>query len=102
METAAVVVHYNGQRHEIAKFGPADLVAFERQFGVSASVFDTAAGDVRFEWVCFLVWRGLRRIGAVDRDVEFDDDFLEGIDDVEMLDTEADSANPPNVSPPLD
>jgi hypothetical protein len=104
MESAAVVVEYDGQTFQIEKFGPADLVAFERRFGVSASVFDGTSGDVRFEWICFLVWRGLRRLGAISKDLEFDDEFLEGIDDVEMTtsDEGADAVNPPDVSPPRD
>lgn len=94
-----------GQEAEIDKIGMADLVAFERQFGLGAAsltppplydedgsvVLDEETGEpvpdaraVRLEWVAFLVWRSARRQGLIAKDIAFDDDFLESIDDIDM------------------
>lgn len=91
-----IVVTYNGQQFTITKLGPADLVAFERQFQQSASVFAEGAA-VKFEWVCFLVWRGLRRLGAITREQAFDDEFLDLIDEIDMVDAPAGDAGNPQI-----
>lgn len=83
----------NGQESEVDKIGMADLVAFERQFNCSASVLqpsvDPLTGEpdpssIRIEWIAFLVFRAARRQGLIPKETPFDDDFLEGIDDVEF------------------
>lgn len=89
METIIRVI-FDGETYTIQKFGPADLVAFERHFGVSAQAFTPdetgKSPDVRFEWLCFLVFRGLRKLGVIDKTAAFDDDFLDRIDDLEVPD----------------
>ena len=83
------LVTFNGTEHTLEPAGMGDMVAFERHFSLSAAVFMRATkGDleaIRFEWIAFLVWRGLRRIGAVGTDVEFGDVFLDQLGAVEAV-----------------
>lgn len=92
------------QWHEVREPKLSDLVAFERQFGVPASslepepklnevtgepVLDEKGEPVlqitaKLEWICFLLWRGLRKAGVIAKDVPFDDDFLDRVEDVEV------------------
>jgi hypothetical protein len=90
----------NGTEAEVDKVGMADLVAFEKQFNCSSSVLqppvDPETGEpdgsaVRIEWIAFLVFRAARRQGLIEKTVEFDDDFLEGIDDVDFDEAAADA-----------
>lgn len=83
----------NGQESAVDKVGMADMVAFERQFGLSAAALtpdiDPITGEpdprsVRIEWIAFMVWRSARRQGLIPKETPFDDDFLEGIDDVDL------------------
>lgn len=113
---AGIAFAINGQEASIDKIGMADLVAFERQFGISASQMSPPAlkdedgnvvvdengevvpdaSKVRMEWIAFLVWRSSRRQGLIGKDVEFDDDFLECIDDVELNGSDSED---PDVDP---
>ena len=90
-------VTYDGNVYEIDKLGPADFVAFERAYKVSAAVFDADdEKDVRFEWVCFLVYRGLKKLGVLNADdavggltpAGLSEAFLDRIEDMEMEDDE--------------
>lgn len=74
-------VTYKGEKHELPATGLADMVAFERQFGVSSSVLGEE-GEGRLEYLCFLVFRGLRKLGIVTG--AYDDDFLEGIEELDV------------------
>lgn len=90
-----ILATYQGQKHELPATGLADMVAFERQFGVSSSVLGEAAeGAQRLEYLCFLVYRGLRKLGVVTG--PYDDAFLDGIEDisVEGADDEEGEADP--------
>jgi hypothetical protein len=74
-----IAVEYDGAKHEMPTFGPSDFVAFERKFQKPASVLGEE-GTARFEWLTFLVWRGLKKVGVINhKDVPFDDDFLDRI-----------------------
>ena len=97
-------IEYDGERYDFIAPKLSDLVAFEKQFSVKATeldakpVFDDfgnqlvdAAGEpvtesnVAIEWMCFLFYRSLIRVGAIDkRDVKFDEDFIERICDIEV------------------
>jgi hypothetical protein len=92
-----ITVKYAGTQYQLPTFGPADFVAFERQFGVSASAFQDEE-NARFEWLCFLVYRGLIRLEVVPRTQEFDENFLEDIDELEV-DGEDDEAVDPDLDP---
>lgn len=105
-------VTYAGESHDLPEFGPADFVAFERQFKVSAGAFDGNEKDIRFEWICFLVYRGLKRAGAlVAEDVVggcgpdgLSEAFLDRIGDLEMEDDDEQSegaADPTVPAAPL-
>ena len=81
-----IQVTYHGQKYELPKSGLADMVAFERQFGVSSSVLGSEGGDNRLEYVLFLAYRGLRKLGV--QVGSFDDAFLDALDDFEVEGTE--------------
>lgn len=81
-----------GEIREIPDPSLADLVAFERHFGISSTALAPQEGetsDVRMEWIAFLAYRGLVRIGAVDKAATFDE-VLEQIEDFQ-LDEDADA-----------
>lgn len=74
-----IAVEYDGAKHTLPTFGPSDFVAFERKFEQPASVLGEE-GTARFEWLTFLVWRGLKKVGVINhKEVPFDDDFLDKI-----------------------
>jgi len=66
----------SGDTHEVAQPPFADLVAFERHFGIPAPKIDE---DPRAEWVAFLVWRGLRWKQVAVGEFE---EFVDQIDDI--------------------
>lgn len=81
---------YDQQEYELPEFGPSDFVAFERQFKVSASALSDE-GSARFEWLCFLVYRGLKRAGVLRPDDEvggFTDDFIDRIQELKIEDAD--------------
>lgn len=103
------------------------LVAFEKHFGLPASVLDAETEPVlddegqqvlddegepqvrivsefRLEWICFLVWRQLVRQGELPEGTPFDDDFLDRIEDVEMVGAEKEDAglDPSVPAPPTE
>lgn len=101
---SAVRVVFDGERREVSKFGPSDLVAFERHFGVPASVLapdENGESNARIEWFCFLIWRALRRTGVIGKDVAFDEDFLDRIEEIEAGDDDETVEDvPPTVPAP--
>ena len=99
---ATVSVVYEGTRHKIEKFGPSDLVAFERHFQLPATVFQTdedGKSEARFEWICFLAYRALRRMGVIEKDVQYDDDFLDKIEEIDTEQNEEDGPDPTDPAP---
>lgn len=107
------------------KIGMGDMVAFERAFNLPATVLepdvvdkrDPRSGEVmldpdgeplkeiisdyRLEWMAFMVWRSARRQGLVPKEVPFDQDFVDTIEDfdasgVEEAVKEAASKDPSN------
>jgi hypothetical protein len=93
-----IQVKFQGTEHTLPDSGLADMVAFERHFGLSSSVLggESESGQ-RVEWMCFLVYRGLRKLNVIAKDVPFDDDFLEGIDTFDVKDD--DEAEAPAADP---
>lgn len=93
-------VTYNGEQFELPSAGIADMVAFERHFGLSASALAPEEGEeqnARLEYMCFLAYRGLRKLGALPpgeggKAIPFGDEFLDGIDDFEVIDEDDDEA----------
>lgn len=84
-------IKFRGKEYTLAAAGLADMVAFERHFGVPSSVLADLT-VARIEWICFLAWRGLNRLkvegaeaftDALLEDLEFD-----GEDDTEVTTTE--------------
>ncbi len=102
----AFIVTFEGAAFEVPEAGFSDLVAFEKQFGLPASVLDVETepvidpetgsqavddkgepvvrmiGEFKMEWIGFMLFRALRRQGVIAKDTLFDDDFLDGIEDV--------------------
>lgn len=78
-----IAVVYDGAKHELPTFGPADFVAFERRFEKPASVLGEE-GTARFEWLTFLVWRGLKKVGVINHETPFDDQFLDLIRSIDV------------------
>lgn len=67
------------------KIGPADLIKFERQYGVGITQF--GADTLRYEWLAFLAWTALRRMKETT--LEFD----AWIDTLEDLSPETSEGN---------
>jgi hypothetical protein len=67
------------------KVGPADLIKFERQYGVGVTQFN--AESLRYEWLAFLAWTSLTR--EKETSLEFD----AWIDTLEELSPEAAEGN---------
>lgn len=112
-------VEFDGEWADVAVTGLSDMVAFERHFGIPATALEPEevpvlaadgsvvlnedgtpkvelVGNLNLEWMVFLFWRGLRKSGVIGKDVEFDDDFIDRITDVEVPDAEevADGQDP--------
>lgn len=84
MGCAAVIdlhirVVYQGEKLELHDVKGSDIVALERRFNVALP----ALRGFTFEQACFLVWRIMRREHALT--VDFDDVFLDGIEDLEQI-----------------
>lgn len=90
-----------GVTHDIPESGLADLVAFERHFGLSATVLDASnGGEIKVEWIAFVIYRGLLRAGVFAAGTSFDDG-VEQIEDFDIVSEEdAQSVDPP-VSEPV-
>ena len=120
------LVQLEGQDEPVKVYEPglSVLVAFEKHFGLPASVLEPETEPVpdadgqpvvddegepqvrivsefRLEWICFLVWRQLTRQGELPEGTAFDDDFLDRIEDVEMVGAEKeDTGLDPSVPAP--
>jgi hypothetical protein len=80
-----LTVKTKGHAARRVKVGPADLIKFERQFGVGVTQFN--AESLRYEWLAFLAWTALRR--EDETNLEFDP----WIDTLEDLSPEAPEGN---------
>lgn len=72
-------VDYQGEKFELEDIKGSDLVAFERQFRVALP----SLREFTFEHCCFLMWRSMTRNGQIT--LPFDDEFLDGIEDLEEI-----------------
>ncbi len=92
-----MTITFDGADYEFVPPKLGDLVAFERHFGLKASVLEpketgayddngeaVVAADIALEWIAFLLWRSLRRQEVIGKDVEFGEDFLDLVEGVEM------------------
>lgn len=78
-------VEYADGRTVTAKAKPKDLVALERQYGISVAEFDDATHPPRIEFVFYLAWSPLHRGGQEPRAF---DEFLDHVDDVTPIEEE--------------
>lgn len=76
VEVPMTVTMADGTTHQVGKMGAAELIAFERQFGVPAGRLNE---DQRLEYFVFLAYVSLRRQKLVNGSF---DEFLEGLEDV--------------------
>lgn len=109
-------IRYEDGREVEAVAKPKDIVAFERQYGVSLQDFtgrqvQTKDGEqfVReapMEWMFYLAWSPLHRQG---REPRAFDEFLDDVDNVEEVEEEepvpfdlaaSDEPSPPSLSAP--
>lgn len=88
-----VRVVWRGDKFEVTDVKGSDLVALERQFNVALP----SLRNFTFEQACFLVWRSMRRDDKAGG-LEFGDEFLDGIEDLEQVD--APFAGPPDPASP--
>lgn len=72
-----LVAVFDGEKIPLDDVKVSDFVALERHFQLS---LPTLGGQLKFEHMCFLAWRVLRRKrGDI---AEYGDEFLERIDDI--------------------
>lgn len=85
----------DGRTITVKKFGPPDMVAFERRFGVASAVMKT---DPRLEYILFLTWSAARRSGLEGLD-DFDAfvEAIEGFDRDEVTEGKAPAEAPPTT-----
>lgn len=99
-------ITYDGEVYECDpdKGGLADAVAFERQFGLPASIMD--ADDptpMRAEWAAFMAYRALIRAGVVNKGaLPFYNDEEEFISKLELIELVVDEADEDEVADPLE
>jgi hypothetical protein len=74
---------------------PKDVVAFERQYGQTMSVFANAPQSVPLEWVFYLAWSPLHRSKQEPRAF---DEFLDAVEEVEEVDEPESVPFPPAAS----
>ena len=106
MSKVQFVVTFDDTKHELNEAGLSDLVAFEKHFGLPSSVLNVETkvvvndetglveldedgepkkeivGTFMLEWICFLLYRQLRKISVIAKDLPFDEDFIDRISDV--------------------
>lgn len=70
-------IKFKGVEYTLAEAGVADMVAFERHFNLPSSVM--GEDGARVEWMCFLAWRGLKRVMGADAPA-YGDDFLDNFE----------------------
>lgn len=79
-----LTVELDDEKLEIPRVAMAELINFERQYNVSASVLR----DGRLEHVAYLTWLGLKRAGHINGETPFDEAFFDRLGTIEV--TEAD------------
>lgn len=106
MQNTGIKFQLEGQPEAyLDKIGMGDMVAFEREFNLPATVLepDTCdkrdphtgevmfgpdgeplkeiTSDYRLEWMAFMVWRSARRQGFIAKTVPFGQDFVDTIEE---------------------
>lgn len=76
-------VKYEDGREFEAVAKPKDIVAFERQYGVSMAAFGDEAKPPPMEWLFYLAWSPLHRSK---REPRAFDEFLDHVEEVEPMD----------------
>jgi hypothetical protein len=85
-------VKYDDAREVEAVAKPKDIVAFERQYGVSfATAFADEKNPAHMEWMFYLAWSPLHRQG---RDPRAFDEFLDDVDAITPVEEEVEEAVP--------
>lgn len=72
----------------------ADRVAFERKFGLP---WAAVTGDLRQEWVAYLVWRVMNRSSAGDQGGF--DEWIERVAEIDFPDEEVETPDPTKPPP---
>lgn len=78
-----------GNAHTVNIAGIRNTVEFERHFNVSAQVLTMAP---RLEYIAFMAWTAARSAGIEVPDTF--DGFLDAVDNLEVVENEAQEANP--------
>ena len=92
MQGSRITYVYKDQEHDVAKVGMGDLVAFEDFFDLPASVLEPETtedengniqlvGVFKLKWMAYLIFRSARREGVIAKDMPFDADFIDDIDE---------------------
>ena len=61
-------VKTTGQDARAVTIGPADIIRFERQYGVGVTQF--SGEGMRYEWLAYLAWTALKREKATTLDFD--------------------------------
>jgi hypothetical protein len=85
----AFQVTYDDGRVVEAVAKPKDVVAFERQYGQSMTVFADKSTPTHMEWLFYLAWSPLHRSKQEPRAF---DEFLDAVEDVDLVDEESEAA----------
>ena len=88
-------VRYDDGREVEAVAKPKDMVAFERQYGVSMADFASETKAPAMEWLYYLAWSPLHRQG---REPRAFDAFLDDVDAITPVEDEADVAAFPQAA----
>lgn len=86
-------VTYDGKDYELPEAGLFDFVMLERQFGISAKSIEE---DPRVEFMAFLAYVGLRKLGVVA--YKYSDEFLELLTDLKPDADEDEAAADPTTA----
>lgn len=80
-----MTVKIDDTTHEVVALGLGGAVAFERHFGIPASVLDPEDPTPnRTEWTAFIIYKSLQKAGAIPKTASFD----EAIDTLEEAEIE--------------
>jgi hypothetical protein len=76
-------VNWKGETYQCRPAGGmGDMIAFEAQFGVPASVLDPEDDTpMELSWAAFMAYRGMRKSNLIPRDLTFED----FVDDLEWM-----------------
>lgn len=106
-----MTVTIDGTAHNVATLGLGGAVAFERHFGIPASVLDpNDPTPNRMEWTAFIIYKSLQKTGVIPKTASFDeaietldgaeiDQIAEPGDDDYEGDAEADPTQAPEAQP---